>query len=449
MFRVLNSVKAVNQVITLLAFSFSIALAAVYLFFYDHVSAEHQSLSGLMHSPNSGSAMAKTDLLAAAVASTNGTVIQFSFTIMVIGAVVGYGWYLALGRNRTFTPELTDLWEELSAPLVVLTENLDITHANRAFLDLTDMSSTQAKAQSLTSLVVDTEGQQFLGSPDSLRQRSLSQEMTALLRSTRKGAAPHVVRMSLAHLSSDFSREKKRGAAFIATFRNLSAEYTVVAVRQQLWQVLGAVIKAHLRTARDLLAAVCESASARLTPESKKALILAQAESNRLERLILNLVLVEAGDSLPLKLDVAVHQSKTVIEKAVAALSSESAKTKHTIEVHGDNFEFRADQDVILQVLINLLSNAISHTPPGGKIVVRATKTDSKTRFDVEDSGSGIPEDQRSILFHKYKRGTKSTDRKGLGLGLALCKVLVEAHGGTISVTASPLGGCAFNFELP
>jgi two-component system sensor histidine kinase BaeS len=97
-------------------------------------------------------------------------------------------------------------------------------------------------------------------------------------------------------------------------------------------------------------------------------------------------------------------------------------------------------------VLTNLVSNAVRHTPAGGRVTVRAESTRDGVVFEVSDTGPGIdPED----LPHVFDRFVKSADSGGAGLGLAIAKSLVEAHGGTISAERSePAGGTVIRFRL-
>ena len=107
------------------------------------------------------------------------------------------------------------------------------------------------------------------------------------------------------------------------------------------------------------------------------------------------------------------------------------------------------DADMIQRVLINLIGNALKHTPAGSTIVVGANRANEKeVMFWVQDNGPGIsPEDQRRI-FDKYARAT-TTGVHGLGLGLAFCRMAVEAHGGKIGVESAEGKGAKFYFTLP
>lgn len=110
-----------------------------------------------------------------------------------------------------------------------------------------------------------------------------------------------------------------------------------------------------------------------------------------------------------------------------------------------------ADRNRIAQVLSNLLSNAIKYSPKGGVVRVRARAKKGSVYVSVADSGIGIPEDQSGKIFQKFSRveTEETADIRGIGLGLALCREIVEAHDGSIGFAEAPGGGTVFWFELP
>jgi signal transduction histidine kinase len=106
------------------------------------------------------------------------------------------------------------------------------------------------------------------------------------------------------------------------------------------------------------------------------------------------------------------------------------------------------DQDRIIQVLSNLVGNAIKFTPPQGRITMSAESLPGEIHFSIQDTGPGITEEQRSHLFERYWQA-QSTANQGTGLGLAISKGIVEAHGGKISVMSEVGKGSTFSFSLP
>ena len=111
----------------------------------------------------------------------------------------------------------------------------------------------------------------------------------------------------------------------------------------------------------------------------------------------------------------------------------------------------RMDVRLIMQVLVNLIDNAIKYTPPGSVICIRGIKTDGKAQISVEDNGPGIPEEMKPHIFEMFYTGktTVADSHRSLGLGLALCHSIIEAHNGTLILTDHAPHGCNFIFTLP
>ncbi len=107
------------------------------------------------------------------------------------------------------------------------------------------------------------------------------------------------------------------------------------------------------------------------------------------------------------------------------------------------------DPVLIERVLVNLLENAAKYTPPGTEVVVSATAGDDTLRVAVDDSGPGLPAGREEKLFGKFERGESESAQPGVGLGLAICRAIVEAHGGHIHAERRSEGGARFVFTLP
>jgi two-component system sensor histidine kinase KdpD len=107
------------------------------------------------------------------------------------------------------------------------------------------------------------------------------------------------------------------------------------------------------------------------------------------------------------------------------------------------------DGALMIQVLVNLLENAAKHTPPGTGITIRAAREDGFVRVDVEDQGPGLPAGDPERLFEKFQRGHEESNTGGAGLGLSICRAIVQAHGGRIFAVTRPEGGATFSFTMP
>jgi len=107
------------------------------------------------------------------------------------------------------------------------------------------------------------------------------------------------------------------------------------------------------------------------------------------------------------------------------------------------------DATLIERVLVNLLENAAKYTPQGTTITVTAVARPHMLTVTVFDEGPGLPRGQEQVLFEKFVRGQKESGTPGVGLGLAICRAIVEAHGGTIEAVNRVEGGASFAFSLP
>jgi signal transduction histidine kinase len=101
------------------------------------------------------------------------------------------------------------------------------------------------------------------------------------------------------------------------------------------------------------------------------------------------------------------------------------------------------------QVLVNLLENAVRYSPPGSNVTVRLMRRLPATaRIEVRDAGPGLSADEQARIFDRFVRGSASEGTSGLGLGLYLCRAIVEQHGGTIGVDSAPGAGATFWMEI-
>ena len=107
------------------------------------------------------------------------------------------------------------------------------------------------------------------------------------------------------------------------------------------------------------------------------------------------------------------------------------------------------DAPLVTRVLVNLLENAVKHTPPGTRITVCAGLEGEMVRVVIDDTGPGLPPGDPEQLFAKFQRGGDAVDAGGAGLGLAICRAIVNAHGGHITAMQRPGGGARFMFTLP
>lgn len=169
-----------------------------------------------------------------------------------------------------------------------------------------------------------------------------------------------------------------------------------------------------------------------------------------LTTLVENMLSMIRIDSGKLEIRKEIEVIDDVVNEAVThviGLSERSFK----LTVPKDLIAIPMDGKMIVQVLINLLSNAVNHTSPNCPIELSVKQIEGYVEFNVADGGAGIDPSIKDDLFDAFVTSGKvgADGKKGIGLGLAICKAFVQAHGGTISAGASELGGMLFTFRLP
>ena len=140
-----------------------------------------------------------------------------------------------------------------------------------------------------------------------------------------------------------------------------------------------------------------------------------------------------------------------VISEALRHVSRQSVEHSITAESTDDFLLARMDARLIVQVIINLVDNAIKYTQKGSRIQILTDKLESNVRIRVTDDGPGIPDEAKPFVFDMCYTGANriADSRRSLGLGLCLCRSIIRAHGGEISVSDNTPSGCIFTFTLP
>lgn len=164
---------------------------------------------------------------------------------------------------------------------------------------------------------------------------------------------------------------------------------------------------------------------------------------------VLDLAKLEAGK---VTLDLRDVDLKMLLSKTVDEFRSMTLDKHIKIEcVTSDGDEtVRVDSDKILQVLRNLMSNAVKFSPENGLVIISTSKRNGAFVVSVSDQGIGIPEDELEAIFDKFVQSTKTrTAAGGTGLGLAICREIVQAHGGRIWAENRVEGGARVSFEIP
>jgi signal transduction histidine kinase len=196
-----------------------------------------------------------------------------------------------------------------------------------------------------------------------------------------------------------------------------------------------------------------EDAGGRLTPDELRLLETIRTSADRMGRLIgdfLDVSVIEAGR---LSLDIQAAELMELVKAARTLAGMAGARRRIRIETQMDPAiqRLRVDGPKIEQVLTNLLSNAIEHSPADGTIVMGSHREAEGVRVWIADQGKGIPVERQQDLFQAFAAGGegKPGGERSIGLGLAIARRIVEAHGGRVFVESAPGRGSVFGFTLP
>ena len=175
-----------------------------------------------------------------------------------------------------------------------------------------------------------------------------------------------------------------------------------------------------------------------------------QRYTARMNRLIGDLVDVASIEQGRIRVAPALQDATALVRESIEAFQplASAQGLALDVEVRGNTLMAKFDHERILQVLANLLANAIKFTPAGGRISLRVEPVDPDVRFSVTDTGSGIQSHQLEAVFERFWQA-RGEDRRGLGLGLYISRGIVEAHGGRIWAESQPGQGSTFSFTLP
>lgn len=174
--------------------------------------------------------------------------------------------------------------------------------------------------------------------------------------------------------------------------------------------------------------------------------------NNELKRFITSVLNLSKIESQKVILNKKSNDINLLIGQALKRLRPlAQQKSIKIIEILEPLFSIECDEDLMLQVLTNLLDNAIKYSPSHSEIIVRSQEDDGFVRVEVEDFGPGIPKDQLPLMFRKFNRYLRPAQEqvKGTGLGLYLSKYFIELHGGSIRVKSVEGKGTTFSFTLP
>lgn len=222
-------------------------------------------------------------------------------------------------------------------------------------------------------------------------------------------------------------------------------------VKKQLIATIAHDIRTPLSSVQATLALLGRGAWGELSDTARTKLSGTENEAKRLIRLFNDLIALEKNEIQVLNLERVPVSLDDLVGECTEAMKGLAKEADVSIEAHCPSLLVMGDRDRLQQVLINLLSNAIKFSPLHTVISVAVTSEPDYAEVTVSDQGPGVPPEHQEAIFQQFKqvRLQDATEKGGAGLGLAICKSIVEAHGGTLGVRNNLDLGASFWFRIP
>jgi PAS domain S-box-containing protein len=237
----------------------------------------------------------------------------------------------------------------------------------------------------------------------------------------------------------------------VVVFRDVTQRREVDRLKNEFVSMVSHELRTPLTAIRGSLGLLAGGALGPLSPSATRMVDIALVSSERLTRLINEILDLERMDAGALPMNLRELSAADLVRAAVeqaGVLATEADVALRVVHAEG---VVHADEDRVVQTLLNLLGNAIKFSEAGQEVAVQSVRRGSFIEFEISDSGRGIPEDQLDAVFNRFQQVDSSDAREkgGSGLGLAISRSIVERHGGRIWATRNPDGGTAFRFTLP
>lgn len=333
------------------------------------------------------------------------------------------------------------LFNNASDVICVLDENSDFVKINPACFKLWGHSPDELTGVSLFKLIP----QQEMSGLTLLIQTAKEQRIPFQFESrtlTREGKALETL------WSVYWSNSSKK---MYCVVHDMTERKHAERIKKQFLSMITSDLKVPLASIATAIHTLVTSLSATISDTAKDKLSIAQKNVQRLLTLVDDLLQLTQLDSGKLELHKKVCSVQELLERAAQDVEGIASKQQVKVSIECNAREWTIDEDRIMQVMVNLLSNAIKFSPADSTVTLEANLNDEMVELKVIDRGRGVPAAHKELIFEKFKQVEAADGKRkaGTGLGLPICKQIVEEHGGTIGVESEEGRGSTFWFRVP
>jgi PAS domain S-box-containing protein len=344
---------------------------------------------------------------------------------------------------------LTAIYDSVLDGIITINPSGQIESFNRAAARIFNYAPDQVMRRNIHMLMPEP----YASAHDSYLERYVATGQSRILGTVReiegKRADGSIFPMEIALTETVLGS----GRLFVAAVRDVTERRALERVKSEFVSTVSHELRTPLTSISGALSLIASGTAGPLPEKAQSLVTIARSNCERLTRLIADILDLERIDA-----------GRMVFEFAPVALEDLLS------QVHADNIEYArkygvslelsatqpratlwADLHRLIQVLTNLISNAVKFSPSGGRVAMSAIIADTMVRIAVQDSGRGIPESFRDRVFEKFAQADTADNRQkgGTGLGLSIVKSIVERHGGSVSFESPDGGGTTFFVDLP
>lgn len=238
---------------------------------------------------------------------------------------------------------------------------------------------------------------------------------------------------------------------FLVSIRDISERREVDRLKKEFVSIVSHELRTPLTAIRGSLSLLAGGALGELGEDADEVVSIAERNTIRLIGLINDILDLEKLESGQLEMHFSPTQLSSVVERAAETVRPLCYEHNIKLDTGSTNALIIADGDRLVQVVVNLISNAVKFSPDGSTIKVAIREEPNWVEVRITDQGRGVPERFRQAIFERFQQveASDSREKGGTGLGLAICKTIVERHHGTIGVEGAEKGGSTFWFRIP
>jgi PAS domain S-box-containing protein len=336
---------------------------------------------------------------------------------------------------RQSEQRLRSVLDLLPVAVVVADRYGEVEFANREAHSMLGYSSDELMGHKLPSIFKRDAAPEDVGTADRV-------EVTAYC----KDGSTKPAEMWIAPLSVEKDEQRT-----LVAFLDKTAEHEFERVKQEFIAMVAHDLRSPLSTVLGMLTLLEEGVLGQLSEKGRQIAAGSYKECNRMLRLLNDMLELEKIETGRFQLQCTSINIADTVRDALQNVRHLGESKKLLLQTDLKDVKCWGDDQRLIQVLVNLLNNAIKYAPQGSMIRVGTMDFGPMVMVTVDDQGPGIPEEKLDKIFDKYEQVdlSDSRERGGTGLGLAICKAIVDQHGGQIAVDTAPGQGSRFWFTIP